>query len=392
MKRIKFRWRDREREGILVNDTGEFLEIKLKNGYNIVLGREEVELIEEENIQTHRPEIVEENGEYSVIMTGGTIMSRVDYVTGAVYPSYDLSGIIQRPSKKIFLSEIKFSEAMEPKDWQEISQLCYRELKDGKRVIVLHGTDTMTYSASAVAFAIRDMNSPVVFVGAQRSSDRPSSDQNLNIRGAFAVADTDIGESVIVMHDTLSDRSVGIFRGVRTRKSHSSRRDAFRAIGQGKIGRILYPEEKVVINQNYRKISELGELKNRFSYDVGILYFYPGMGEDVLEYFAQRFKGIVLVGTGLGHVSPKLIPKIGEHRDKIFVITTQTIEGRVNLNVYRTGREILNAGVLGNLTDILPEVAYVKLSWMLGNNIPRESYSENIVGEITERSIYSSGA
>lgn len=392
MKRIRFRWRDREREGILVNESSEYLEIKLRSGYNVVLDRNEVEILHEEGIEIERPKVIEEEGDYSVIMTGGTIMSRVDYITGAVYPSYDLSEIIQRPSKKISLSEIKFSEAMEPRDWQEISELCYRELKDGKRVIVLHGTDTMTYSSSAVAFAIREMNSPVVFVGAQRSSDRPSSDQSLNIRGAFRAADTDIGESVIVMHDTLSDKSVGIFRGVRTRKSHSSRRDAFRAIGQGKIARILYPEEKVVIEEKYKEITDLGELKGRFSYDVGILYFYPGMDEDVLEYFAKRFRGIVLVGTGLGHVAPKLIPKIAEYRDKVFVITTQTIDGRVNLNVYRTGREMLDAGVLGNLTDILPEVAYVKLSWMFGNGIPKEMYEKNIVGEITERSAYSSGA
>ncbi|MEM1971622.1 MAG: Glu-tRNA(Gln) amidotransferase subunit GatD [Candidatus Anstonellales archaeon] len=392
MKRLKFRWRDREWEGVLINSIGDLLEIKLRNGYNILLESKDVDIIHEEQIIKQNPEILDESGEYSIIMTGGTIMSKVDYSTGAVYPSFDLTEIIREPSKKIALSEIKFSEAMEPRDWEEMARLCYRELSDGKKVIVLHGTDTMTYSASAVGFAIRDFPKPVVFVGSQRSSDRPSSDQSINIRAAFRVANSDIGESVIVMHDTISDQSVGIFRAVRTRKSHTSRRDAFRAIGQGKIGVVNFPSEEIIKNNPYIETRDLSDLKGKFSNSVGVVYFYPGMEEYVIDVFAQRYKAILLIGTGLGHIAPKLIHKLGEYEDRIFAITSQTIEGRINLNVYRTGREMLNYGILGNLTDMLPEVAYVKLSWILGNGLDRKIYEQNLINEIEPRSIYSSGA
>lgn len=393
MKKIRFRWRNREFEGVLINSIGDLYEIKFRNGYNVLIESKDIDILHENNIEKSSPDIIDEVGEYSIIMTGGTIMSKVDYSTGAVYPSFDLSEIIKYPSKRIALSEIKFSEAMEPRDWEEISELCYKELKEGKKVIVLHGTDTMTYSASAVGFAIRQFPKPIVFVGSQRSSDRPSSDQSLNIKGAFRVADTDIGESLIVMHDTVSDNSVGIFRAVRTRKSHTSRRDAFRAIGSGgKIGRLLFPEEKLVVHNSYIPTQNLSDLKGKFSTHVGILYFYPGMEEYILDVFAQRYRAILIIGTGLGHIAPKLIPRLENYRDRIFAITSQTIEGRINLNVYRTGREMLDQNVLGNLTDMLPEVAYVKLSWILGNGLDRKTYEENIINEIESRSIYSSGA
>lgn len=390
MKYLKIKWRNKELEAILVNKYNNYIELKLKSGYNIVLDDSEFEIVEEIELERKSPEIVQEDGEYSVILTGGTIMSKVDYNTGAVYPSLDLSSIIQKNSKKIFLSELKFSEAMKPKDWEEIAKLAYKELELEKKVIVLHGTDTMSYTSSAVAFAIRDFNKPVVFVGAQRSSDRPSSDQLLNLKAAFQVADSDIGESVITMHETIEDKYIAIIRAVRSRKSHSSRRDAFRAIGEGKIGRLNIEMNRIEIIEEYRKIKELGNFMGKFSNKVGMIYFYPGMEREILEIFVKKYQGLVIVGTGLGHIDPELIDILD--KNKTIVMTTQTIEGRVNMNVYSTGRMLLEKGVLGNITDILPEIAYVKLSWIIGNNLEKEIYEKNIVGEISSKSIYSSGA
>lgn len=392
MKKVRIRWRDKEIDALLIAEDNGNLELKLKNGYNIILESSEVEILDEQQIEEKKPEVLDEDGEYSLIMTGGTIMSRVDYATGAVYPSYDLSDLVSIPSRKLFLDEIKLSEGIGPRDWEKIANMVYKELKDGKKVIVLHGTDTLTYTSSAIGFAISNLNNPVVFVGAQRSSDRPSSDQRINLSSSFNIANTDIGESVIVMHDTIQDTSVGVFRAVRTRKSHTSRRDAFRAIGTGKIARYHVLEGRLEILEDYRKVRDLGELRGKFSDKVAMLYFYPGMEGWVIDEFANRYLGIVIVGTGLGHIDPKLIKNIENHKDRVFVMTSQTIEGRIDMYVYRTGRDLIEAGVRGNLTDMLPEVAYVKLSWIIGNNLDIDLYEKNIIGENTNRSLYSSGA
>ncbi len=390
MKFVKVKWRGREIDALLINQYSDLVELKLKNGYNIILDISEIDIINEQEIEEKKPEIVQENGEYTVIMTGGTIMSKVDYSTGAVYPSYDLSEIIPISSRKRFLDEIKFSEGIGPRDWEKIANMVYEELKDGQKVIVLHGTDTLTYTSSAIGFSISNLNHPVVFVGSQRSSDRPSSDQYINIKSSFKIANSDIGESIIVMHDTIQDTSIGVFRAVRTRKSHTSRRDAFKAIGSGKIGRYYVLEDRLEIFEDYKKTGELGEFKGKFSEKVAMLYFYPGMEGWIIEEFSRRYLGIVIIGTGLGHIDPNLIKYI--NKDKVFVMTSQTIEGRVNMYVYRTGRDLIEAGVRGNMTDMLPEVAYVKLSWLFGNNLSIDLYEKNLIGEITKRSVYSSGA
>jgi glutamyl-tRNA(Gln) amidotransferase subunit D len=374
MKSIKFLWRNKQYEGYLINENNQEYEIKFKNGYNVIIPINEIQILEEKEIIRQETKI-STKGDIAIIATGGTIMSKVDYRTGAVYPSLDLIENIQ--ADIILPDKLKFSEDMLPEDWGDIAKLIYDQLRKDKPVIVLHGTDTMTYTSSAVAFAIRDINKPVVFVGSQRSSDRPSSDYYLNITGAYEAIKSDIGEIMICMHKDLS--SVGLFRAVRTRKNHTSRRDAFKGELIAKI-----PFE---ILDEYKKISELGTLKNNFSRDVALVYFYPGMKSEQLEYFSN-YKGLVIVGTGMGHINSGLIETVKQLREKMpIAITSQTIYGRINMNVYSNGRDLLKTGVLGNYLDILPEVAYVKMSWIVGNKLDEKIYEENIVKEFSYSSL-----
>ena len=130
---------------------------------------------------------------------------------------------------------------------------------------------------------------------------------------------------------------------------------------------------------------------DKFEEKVALVKFYPGFDEGILDYFIEKkYKGIVIEGTGLGHVSNDLIPKIKELIDNgiIVTMTSQCLFGRIDMKVYSTGRLLLKAGVLPS-KDMLPETAYVKLSWLLGNFKDLEEikrlYLENLEGEINER-------
>ncbi len=394
MKKVSIKWKDKVFEGLLINEIDNHYQIKLKSGYNILIPVEESTIEKEEPFQSIVPEkkIEDQGGDTTIILTGGTILSKVDYETGAVYPSEDLSEIIPKPVKLIKFP-LKFSEDFSPEDWERLSKTVYQEMEKGQKVIIFHGTDTMHFSASAVAFAIRSFPKPAVFVGAQRSSDRPSSDQFLNIQHAFIASQLPIGESVIVMHETISDVSTNVLRGVRARKMHTSRRDAFKALGGGKLVRIE-GEGKITYLEPHLPPRNLEQLLPKFSDNVALLYTYPGLSLDLLQYVLEKHKGVVIAGTGLGHLGhPKEkekleILKSAIEKGTLIAMTSQTLNGRVNMNVYSAGRKLKQLGILGHELDLLPETAYVKLSWIIGNNLNPENYHKNLVKEINKRSLY----
>jgi glutamyl-tRNA(Gln) amidotransferase subunit D len=248
----------------------------------------------------------------------------------------------------------------------------------------------MGYSAAALSFMI-DTPVPVIFVGSQRSADRPSSDNAMNAVCAAAAATSDLGEVAVVMHATTSDDICAIHRGARVRKMHTSRRDAFRSIDIAPIGEVAFPSRKVTLtNEAVRRESHTLALRDNLDPRCALIQFYPGMSEDLLQAY-EGFSGIVIAGTGLGHTSTTLIPKLKRLSDKgtLIVMTSQCMHGRVCDRVYDTGRDLLQAGVIegGNL---LPEVALVKLMWVLGNERDAAKAAElmqlNLKGECMRRS------
>ncbi len=377
--------------------------IKLSNGYNVGFRLKEVkvELIKKASRIEKSQAEVEESKKLplvSLIGTGGTIASRVDYTTGAVHPAFSASEIAQAiPELKQIASlntRVLFnilSENLTPEHWKKIAEAVAEELKQSQGVVVAHGTDTMSYTASALAFMLHPLPKPVVFVGSQRSSDRPSSDAALNLISAVRVALSDIAEVTVVMHSTSSDTTCTIHRATKVRKMHSSRRDAFKSINSLPIG--IVKGEKIETFSEYTSRSS-GEVKldTRINPEVALVKIYPGFPEELFRYFAQKFKGLVIEGTGLGHAPEHLLPAIEEFaREKPVVMTTQTIFGRVDMKVYSTGRKLLKAGVIPG-EDMLPEVALVKLMIALGRFSELSEIAEfmltNIAGEITERSLY----
>ncbi len=314
-----------------------------------------------------------------ILGTGGTIASRIDYETGAVNPYIDADEIVQAVPEVLRYARIDaveifqmFSEDMTPRHWERIAEEAARALEQGyDGVVVAHGTDTMHYTAAALAFAFHSgLPAPIALTGAQRSSDRPSSDAAFNLTAAVLVASrAPFAEVVIVMHGETGDTYALAHRGARARKMHTSRRDAFQSINAVPLARI-WPDrgEIEVLDPNHRRRgAEEVRLENGFDDRVALVKYYPGMGEEIIDFLVDKgYHGIVLEGTGFGHVANKLIPSIQRAVEAgvAVVITSQTLFGRVNLNVYSTGRRMLRAGVIP-AEDMTPETAYVKLSWVL---------------------------
>ncbi|MEM0492571.1 MAG: Glu-tRNA(Gln) amidotransferase subunit GatD [Candidatus Thermoplasmatota archaeon] len=391
-------------EGVLmphhIFSSDNIITIKLKNGYNIGLEVNEDTVITLLH-KSKKKEKKEKNIPFdpakptvSIIGTGGTIASYVDYRTGAVHPATSAEDLAFSVPEIFNISNVKahvafqlFSEDISPAEWLKLAEKVAYELNHGAHgVVIPHGTDTLGYT-SALSFLLKNLSGPVVLVGAQRSSDRPSTDAVLNLQAAVRVAaTTDLGEVVVVMHGESSDTYNLIHRGTKIRKNHTSRRDAFKTINDKPLGRV--EDNKVIITEPYKKKSKGPTiLDNKIEEDVGIIYASPSLrSEDIPER-----KGLVLMGTGLGHVPNRLIPRLEEliKKGTVIVMTSQCINGRVNLNVYSTGRDLLKIGVIPG-ENMLPETACVKLMWALAHGKNREEITElmrtNIAGEISPRS------
>jgi len=339
----------------------------------------------------------------TIISTGGTIASRVDYRTGAVRPAIsasDLYSIVPELSEIAAIdTEILFSvfsEDLTSKHWAETARTVAKHIEKGAQgIVITHGTDTMGYTAAALSFALQNLPVPVVLVGAQRSEDRPSSDAAENLIGAVqCAAKAPFAEVVVAMHQTISDEAVAIHRGTKVRKLHTSRRDAFKTVNAGLLARVLNGKLIMFTDDFHpRKPERKLVLKPEFEEKVALIKFYPGMSPKIIEWYVEDgYKGIILEGTGLGHVRRECFPAIRNAIESgvIVAMTSQCIWGRVNMNVYANGRDLLSIGVIP-LGDMLAETALVKLMWTLGQTKDVEEaknlLTKNIAHEFSSRTV-----
>ena len=332
----------------------------------------------------------------ALISTGGTIASTVDYRTGAVTAQFDAEDVLRavpalagRANYRGRVVANILSENMTPEVWVDLAEAVHEEIDRGADgVVVMHGTDTMQYTASALSFML-DTPVPVVFTGSQRSADRPSSDNVMNAVCAVEAATADHSEVLVCMHATESDDRCALHRATRVRKNHTSRRDAFETVGAQPIGEVDWETGTVSFRRAVadRDAVDL-DLSASLEGDVAFQKFVPGTPVDALDR-ADGAAGLVLEGTGLGHVHTDWIDRIGELVDDgtVVVMTSQCLEGRVCDRVYDTGRDLLEAGVV-EAGDTLPGTAYVKLMWALANveNV-EETMRRSIAGELQERSV-----
>ena len=413
---IKIIQSNSEHSGILmprsqVGVDSDHIIIKLDNGYNIGIKlHPEVVITRIKGVKKKKKPSSEDNSAklspllptVAVLSTGGTIASKVDYRTGAVNPAlsaqdlYDSVPELKEHANieaKVITSML--SENIHPEDWTKIARSIAKEIKKGvDGVVVAHGTDTMGYTASALSFALQNIPVPIALVGSQRSSDRPSSDAALNLIGATdLVGKADAAEVMVVMHAKTDDSFLYAHRGTRVRKSHTSRRDAFQSIND-------YPLFKI----EQSKITELNppllkrnperklKLKPLFEEKVALIKTHPGISGSIIDYYVSKeYKGIIIEGTGLGHVPDRIQQNIRNAIDEglIVAMSSQCISGRIDMNVYRSGVELLGIGVI-SCEDMFAETALVKLMWLLANtNKPekvRSLLGSSLVGEIDSRS------
>ena len=395
-------------EGILMPryETSEdsHIVLKLKSGYNIGIELSEItniekisspkQIVEEKSVQktdSSLPKIL-------LLSTGGTIASKVDYRTGAVTPALTASDLndavpeianIANIDAEVLFSE--YSENLQPEHWVETAKKIESVANsDYKGIIIAHGTDTMHYSSTFLSFALSGLKIPVVFVGSQRSSDRPSSDAALNLIAATRlIAETDAKGVYIVMHHNESDDTISCHLGTRVRKNHTSKRSAFETVGNDPAFLIL--NEKIIKNSTSEFFTEQS-FNPRLEIDtrVALVKYHPGYEPKQIDALIDLgFKAIIFEGTGLGHVGKTMydaVKKANQHG--LFLgMTSQCIDGRVKMTVYESGRDLLEMGIIP-LENMIPEVALVKTMWALGNSEDKDELKklllENIASEFSE--------
>ena len=373
----------RDFEGVLMPrhafSDGNVLIVKLSSGYNVgVACSASTRLSVIKKAEPRKPTArsiprAADKPTVALLGTGGTIASFVDYRTGAVHPAATAEELAFATPEIFDIANIEaevvyqvFSEDLEPKNWTELATRVKAAFDRGaKGVVIPHGTDTLAYTAAALAFALQDLPGPVVVVGAQRSSDRPSSDAAGNLQAAVRVAaGADLAECVILMHAGSSDDRYAIIRGTRGRKNHTSRRDAFESVNVEPIG--FVEGDRITLNGPNRKRAADSKVTLRAAFDPRVRLVWSNPLTAPEDFRADHVRGIVVAGTGLGHVPRRCLNAI-EATTKAGVVvamTSQCLWGRVGMDVYSTGRDLRARGVLP-AHDMLPEVALVKLMWAL---------------------------
>jgi len=403
-----------EVEGILLpRSAGDdrHLVLKMITGYNIGIDVDNVISIESKGSRKANYKIPEKEFPFdpkkpnvTILGTGGTIASRLDYRTGAVIPAFTPGELFGAVPELADIANIKtnklfgvFSENMGPHQWKVLAENIKKEIEGGVAGICIgHGTDTMHYTAATLSFMVQNAPVPIVMVGSQRSSDRPSSDAARTLIGSVTTAAySDAAEVMVCMFGTTSDRFCYLHRGTRVRKMHSSYRNTFKTLGDIPLGKVENGNF-TYFKKDYRKRREDRDVEIHPYWEdrVTILYYYPNMDPDILESMIDHgYRGIIIAGTGLGHVNKPLydpIQRAYEEGIHMFM-TVQTLYGYTQMFVYDTGRDLMARGVVP-LANMLPEVAYCKLGWAMGQTQNREELIDimrtPISHEITPREPY----
>lgn len=391
--------------------------VKLENGYNVGFSKKDVTIttVKKSVVSKTKTAKIQKKSslpKISILHTGGTIASKVDYRTGGVASEFspeellslfpelkDIANIESELVAQMWSDDLRFSHLT------ILAKAIEKHIKKGvKGIIVGMGTDNLAVAASALSFMIEESPVPIIFVGSQRSSDRGSSDAAMNIIcAAEFITKTDFGGVAICMHANSSDNVCAILPACKTYKLHSSRRDAFKAVNSLAIAKVDYNTRDVTFQiKDYPRCSEKLLFKPKMEDKVGLLKIHINMMPEQFSLF-QGYKGLIIEGTGLGHtpgqvpneeaqIHKKIYPALKKLIDSgcLVVMTTQCLFGMVNMNVYNKGRDLLDLGIISG-QDMLANTALVKLSWLLANhkkNEVKDLVGRNLRGEINEHLPY----
>lgn len=411
MKHVTLHLKDEIMDGILVKSDDKHITLKLDSGYNVGIAKHRVTRIVEKDVELSKAPDVKSAHQNSslpkvlILHTGGTIASKIDYKTGAVNARFEPSELIELFPELKELAHIDsqlisnmMSDDLRFEHYNIIAREIEKEHSKYKGIIITHGTDTLHYTSAALSFIFEHLNIPVVLVGSQRSSDRGSSDSAINLISAVSfIVNTSLSGVFICMHEDASDNTCTIINGLNARKMHSSRRDAFQSINGNPIARVNFFTKEIEYLSEYPEssLNSKGTLKIHPFKDlkIGFVMSHPNMyHEELLAY--KDFDGLILEGTGLGHMPISVMDEHTKEHEKIkstltelckkmpVIMTPQTISGIINMNVYSPGRELQEIGVLGNQIALCPETAFIKLAWLLSQELNvKEEYSKSFRGE-----------
>jgi glutamyl-tRNA(Gln) amidotransferase subunit D len=410
-------------EGIVLpNENKDLFVLKLSSGYNIAVKCENIDSVKVLGDSSESPkkpkvssniDLLKGLPKVGIVTMGGTIASRVDYKTGGVsfqFTAEDLVNAIPEVKTLANLECIPFnsiwSENITRKDWLDLAKKIESLSKENYNgVIITMGTDFMHYTASALSFILEELNMPVIFVGSQRSSDRPSSDAAYNLLGALTfIKESKKAGVFVAMHNTSDDKVIAIHLGTKVRKLHTSRRDAFKSVNISPVALVHLDlsthnlnKNEIVFNSGYDSLANIKDCKTKaitkLSDEVALLKFVPDFDTKLFDYYLKNFKVLIVEGSGFGHLSDPLLELVKKNAGKtIIFMTSQCIYGRTNLNIYTQGRKEQELGIIP-LGDMLAETAYNKASYVLGKTQKKEEIvkmmTTNLKGELSERTEYS---
>ena len=414
LKRVNIILKDnRTFQCFLLPESNGKIVLKLNSGYNMVLDKKEVKSIKTIEQLTEKKFKTEDYNKnkslktISILHTGGTIASRVSYDTGGVSSQFKPEDLIRMypELKEIANIESKliqnmWSDDLRFKHFEILADAIEKEIKKKVNGIIIGiGTDNLAVASAALSFILDKSPIPILLVGAQRSSDRGSSDAAINLISAMKfITKTDYKGVAICMHGSSSDEYCLILPATKTKKLHTSRRDAFKPVNDSVIAKI--EGDKITFLKPYKTEGKLN-IKPKMEENVGLIKITINMNSKQFEFF-KGYKGLIIEGTGLGHTPGDVVDKYTKEHEKIMnsikrltksgcivVMTSTCLYGRVNMNVYSKGNNLQEAGVIGNFNDILPETAFVKLAWLLGNYKKEDVkvlICKNLRGEISETS------
>ncbi len=412
--KIEISTNDKNFSGILIPSVNKnIVVLKLDSGYNLGIKKnriKKIKLIKKfEEKKSNFGEIVYKKDlpTISILHTGGTIASRVSYETGGVISAFTPEELIEMfpdlkniANFKTRLVRKMWSDDLRFKHFSILAREIEKEVKNKvEGIIIGMGTDNLAVAAASLSFVLKSCPVPVILVGSQRSSDRGSSDAYLNLLSAsLFIAKTDFADVALCMHENLNDKTCLILPACKTRKLHTSRRDAFKVVNDKPIAIVNYKTKDInFLKEDYTKKGGKLIIEDKFEEKVGLIKVTVNMNSKQFKAY-HGYKGLIIEGTGLGHIPLDVIDKeTKEHnnikkelkklaKNTLIVMTSQCLFGRVNMNVYSKGRELQEIGVISG-EDILPEVAFVKLAWLLGNyskNEAKELIGKNLRGEIND--------